>query len=285
MAARNVSKILIIANLAKDDTQQLLTEMSAQFRAEGRQLEIISFRGRPPEGSAGPADLAISLGGDGTVLYAARLLLEQGTPILPVNLGNFGFITEVTKSEWRGAFQKYESGELEAGDRVLIEAEILREGSVFARATALNDVVIASAQKSRLIALTVCLSGLPIARYRADGVIFATPTGSTAYSLAAGGPILHPETEALIINPICPFSLAHRPLVLPIQEVISAAVDARQRTAVVLTADGQTAVDLREGDVVTLRASAKRARIIRSDRRTFYFVLKEKLNWSGGPDA
>jgi NAD+ kinase len=285
MSAHRVSKIFIIANLAKDDTQQLLDEMSVYFHGLGKKVEILAFRGRPPETQPGEADLAISLGGDGTVLFAARLMYERGTPILPVNLGNFGFITEITKTEWRDAFEKFERGELETGDRVLLEADVRRDGEICARLTALNDIVIASAQKSRLITLSVCLSDLPIARYRADGIIFSTPTGSTAYSLAAGGPILHPETEALILNPICPFTLAHRPLVLPINEVISASVDARQRTAIVLTADGQNVVDLHEGDRVTLRAAEKRARIIRSDRRSFYYVLKEKLNWSGGPDA
>ena len=135
-----------------------------------------------------------------------------------------------------------------------------------------------------MVHLSVSLGDQRLGTYRADGVMVATPTGSTAYSAAAGGPILHPEMEAMILNPICPFTLSHRPIVLPPTEEVRISLDRPQRTRVALTVDGQSLTPLGEGDEVVVRASNERAQIIRSDQRTFYEVLRSKLNWSGGPD-
>jgi NAD+ kinase len=282
-APRNVSTVLIIANLEKPDAALLLGEMREYLEGRGLRVTVISFTGKPEIPEPEPHDLAISLGGDGTVLFSARVLADKRIPILPVNLGNFGFITEISKEEWKDAFEKYEAGVLRIGQRVLLRVRVLRaEKEVFAT-TAMNDMVISSGSISKLVRLSAFVSGYPIVRYRADGVIVSTPTGSTAYSAAAGGPMLHPEMEAMQLVPICPFSLSHRPLVVPASEEVSIEVEPEQRTDVLLTSDGQDVFPLKELDRIFASVAQTRIAIVQSDRRTFYTVLKEKLGWSGGP--
>jgi NAD+ kinase len=280
-----LSRVLVIANLAKPEAGSLLGEIRGYLEGRGMGVSVVSFRGRPELPPDGEYDLAISLGGDGTVLFAARVLAERDVPILPVNLGNFGFITEISQEEWRDAFEKYEAGLLSVGERVILGLRVMREGEAVLRASALNDLVISSASISKLVSLSAFVSGHPLVRYRADGVIVSTPTGSTAYSAAAGGPMLHPEMEAMQLVPICPFTLSHRPLVIPSAEEVSICVDPEQRTDVILTIDGQTVFPLRELDSVHASGGKSRVKIIQSDRRSFYTVLKEKLGWSGGPHA
>jgi len=282
---RSVQRILIIANLSKNEAEALVGTITTYLRDRGYSVTVLAFQGKPPQFVMEPFDLAFSLGGDGTVLFAARLLADQGVPILPINLGNFGFITEIAKEEWQEAFERYLDGTLRIGERMMLEVKVFREGTCVHSQTALNDMVISSAGISKIVNLSVCLSQLPIVRYRADGVIVSTPTGSTAYSAAAGGPILHPEMEAMILIPICPFTLSHRPLVIPATEYIAITVDAKQRADIILTSDGQIVVPLQPLDQITIEAADVRVRLIQTHKRSFYTVLKEKLNWAGGPDA
>jgi NAD+ kinase len=282
---RRVDTVLIIANLDKDGAQVLLEHMRAYFTARGTKVSVISFSGKPRPPQTGSYDLAVSLGGDGTALYCARLLAEKNIPILPVNLGNFGFITEISKEEWKDAFEKYEAGKLRVGRRVLLRIRVLRGEEEVFTAKALNDMLVSSGSISKLLRLSAFVSGYPIVRYRADGVIVSTPTGSTAYSAAAGGPMLHPEMEAMQLVPVCPFSLSHRPLVIPASEEVAIRIEEGQRTDVMLTSDGQDVFPLREGDMIHVSVADTRIGIIQSDRRSFYTVLKEKLGWSGGPNA
>jgi NAD+ kinase len=279
---RTVKSVLIIANLAKDGAAVLLEQIRACLADGGIKVTVISYAGKPDRTEIGRHDLAISLGGDGTMLFSARLLAGKNIPVLPVNLGSVGFITEISREEWKDAFEKYEAGQLRVGERVLLRVEILRDGKTALATTALNDIVISSGSISKLIRLSAFVSGYPIVRYRADGVIVSTPTGSTAYSAAAGGPMLHPEMEAMQLVPVCPFSLSHRPLVIPASEEVSIQVEEGQRTDVVLTVDGQDVFPLREMDVIHASIAETKIGIIQSDRRTFYMVLKEKLGWSGG---
>ncbi|MEX2443368.1 MAG: NAD(+)/NADH kinase [Alkalispirochaeta sp.] len=281
---QTIRSVLIIANIGKAEAQKLAIEMEAFFNDAG--IDVNSFR---YEGVAHDIpiekhyDLAITLGGDGTVLFASRVLAAHRVPILPVNLGDFGFISEIGHTEWREAFHSYVAGEIVAGNRFVLEVCVYREGVELCRFRGLNDAVVSSEGISRMVRLSVSLGKQHLGTYKADGVMVATPTGSTAYSAAAGGPILHPEMDAMILNPICPFTLSHRPIVLPPDEEVRISVDQTQRTSVALTVDGQSLTPLSEGDYVLVRASGERAKIIRSDQRTFYEVLRTKLNWSGGP--
>ncbi|MFP4536280.1 MAG: NAD(+)/NADH kinase [Spirochaetaceae bacterium] len=284
--SRTIGSVLIIANTGKPDARELAEEIERYLIAEGVRTVVFAFDGipvtAPPEKEF---DLAISLGGDGTVLFASRILSSHTVPILPINLGDFGFITEVTRNEWRDAYLKFKEGKIEAGQRLILEVSIFRKGASIATFVGLNDAVISAGGISKIVNLSVHLGDQFIGSYRADGIIVATPTGSTAYSAAAGGPILHPEMEAMILNPICPHTLSHRPLVIPSDEIVKVEVSERQRTQVVLTVDGQSLTPLEPFDQVIIKKMDERAAIVRSHRRTFYEVLRTKLNWSGGPGS
>ncbi|SIQ04399.1 NAD+ kinase [Alkalispirochaeta americana] len=280
-----IQSVLVIANTAKAGARELAGEIESYCIHRGLRALVVLYEG---ESSSLPEkdgfDLAITLGGDGTVLFASRVLAGHNVPILPVNLGDFGFISEVGHDEWQQALERYLAGGIDIGDRLVLDVEVVREGKPLCAFRGLNDAVVSSEGISRMIRLTVRLSDQYLGVYRADGVMVATPTGSTAYSAAAGGPILHPEMEAMILNPICPFTLSHRPIVIPPDEVVEISIAQEQRTEVALTVDGQTLTPLVQGDAVIVRASPKKARIVRSDRRTFYEVLRSKLNWAGGLD-
>ena len=280
-----VSRVFVIVNPQKDDARSILQEIQRYFRSRGVALSLHDQNGSIPDAALRDVDLAISLGGDGTLLSCARACVHGGIPILAVNLGTFGFITEVSKTEWRAAYEKFISGKLGISRRVMIEASVMRGKDVICSLTGLNDAVVGSSGISRLIELKLFLANSYVGRYRADGVIISTPTGSTAYSMGAGGPILHPEMEAFILNPICPFTLSNRPLVVSGHEDIELEVERLERTDVVLTVDGQQPVPLEPGDRIGLRMLENRSLIIRSDQRNFYEVLRSKLKWSGEPNA
>ncbi|MFP4637082.1 MAG: NAD(+)/NADH kinase [Spirochaetaceae bacterium] len=280
-----VKKVLLIANAEKDDAMEVTGDVRSYLENQGVEVVTFAFRGKPAQPVLEDYDLAISLGGDGTVLFSSRILYSHSIPILPVNLGNFGFITEVTREEWVGAFECYRSGMIEARDRLLIKVGVHRDGSRIGEFVGLNDTVISAYGISKIVKLSVWISGEFLGHYRADGIIVATPTGSTAYSAAAGGPILHPEMQAIILNPICPFTLSHRPLVMSGQETVVIEVEPEQRTGVIMTVDGQSDIPLVPGDRIVVSANEEAARIVQSSKRTFYEVLRTKLNWSGGHSA
>jgi NAD+ kinase len=230
-------------------------------------------------------DLAISLGGDGTLLSCARMLAPREVPILAVNMGDFGFITEVSKSELSDTLEKVLQGTLGVSERLMLSVEVQRQGTPSASFLGLNEAVIGIKGISRMIRLKIFMSDTYMGRYRADGVIVATPTGSTAYSMAAGGPILHPEMEAFILTPICPFTLSNRPMVVPANEILRVEVEEPQKVEAVLTIDGQESFLLQPRDCVLIRRAPSKARIVHTDRRSFYEVLRTKLNWAGEPNA
>jgi NAD+ kinase len=219
------------------------------------------------------------------VLYSARLLARNDVPILPINLGNLGFIAWVRKNEWRERLVECLESRLQPSERIMLDIEVRRAHERPTRFIALNDGVMSGSGPARMVSLRVAASGATLGAYRSDGAIVATPTGSTAYSLAAGGPVVAPEMDAMIFNPVCPFALSNRPLVLPGSERIEIQVSEGQRTPTVLTVDGQETFPLAEGDVVVFRRASERARIFCAGRSSFYDVLRAKLNWSGGPDA
>ncbi|MBT3273201.1 MAG: NAD(+)/NADH kinase [Spirochaetales bacterium] len=282
---REIKKVLIVVNLAKDEAHAKAAEVEAYLRSSDLEVVVHGFSGKPADFVPSNFDLAFSLGGDGTVLYSARLLGHLGIPILAVNIGDFGFITEVGKDEWIQAFEKYRDGLLGISERIMIATSVFRNGSEIASYNGLNDSVISSAGISKVVRLGVEIGDTTVGKYRADGVIISTPTGSTAYSAAAGGPILDPEMNALILNPICPFTLSNRPLVFPGSRPVFITLEERQRTDVIMTVDGQEVISLVEGDRVCFKLADIRVKIVRSDKRNFYEVLRSKLNWSGGPDA
>ncbi len=292
---RQIHKALVIVNLIKEEIEQLAAQVRAELERRSIEVSVSPVH----EGSFPQVDpateLAITLGGDGTLLYAARVLASVGEadgpgagreiPILAVNLGDFGFITEISRLEWAQALDKYLAGKLGVSRRIMFDAVVERGGRSIACFSGLNDAVVRSSEYSRIVGLRLHLSSTYIARYRADGLILATPTGSTAYSMSAGGPILHPEMEAFILSPICPFTLASRPMVVPDSEELAVEVEERQRTGIVLLVDGQEMYRLQPGDRVVFHKSKRSTLIILSDQRNFYQVLASKLNWAGEPNA
>jgi NAD+ kinase len=227
---------------------------------------------------AGQVDLLIVLGGDGTLLSAARALGDSRTPILAVNLGGLGFLTSVTLDELYPVLAQVLAGQQRTSERMMLDAETSRRGRVVDQHRALNDAVAHKAALSRMHDFDVYVDKVMIGRYRADGLIVATPTGSTAYSLAAGGPIVHPDLDAFVITPICPHMLTNRPLVIPGAARIEIQFPAGEEP-VYLTLDGQIGFALEANDRVAITKSATKVVYIRSPQKSYFEVLRSKLRW------
>jgi NAD+ kinase len=225
----------------------------------------------------GQVDVIVVLGGDGTLLSVARAVGTLGVPILGVNLGGLGFLTATTLDEMTAALETLLDGRMVIEERMMLTARVRRSGAVASEFLALNDVVIMKSAMSRIIDLSVAVDGQLATAYRADGLIISTPTGSTAYSLSAGGPILFPTMDALVLTPIASHTLTNRPIVLPgIQRI---AVTLLTNQEVMLTVDGQVGFGLRERDSVEVAQAASRIRLVRFPHKHFFSVLRTKLKW------
>jgi NAD+ kinase len=279
-------RVLIIANLDKDDSGGMAHEMESRFDALGIGSSVFAFSGAPglPPDVSG-FELVVSLGGDGTVLYSARAAVSAGVPVLPFNLGRLGFIAGFQRGDWERVIEAWRDGKLNLSERVMLDISLQRCGLEPGRYLALNDGVISTQGIAKVIGLEVRVAGTSLGTYRSDGVIVATPTGSTAYNLAAGGPAIHPEMDAMVLNPICPFTLWNRPLVVPGADRIDIEVEQGKRARVMLTVDGQETAPLAPGDRVSFVHAPYRARIYAPKPQAFYETLRTKLSWSGGPDA
>ena len=282
---RTIKKVMLIVNMHKTDASELTREIEEYLEGKGIETVVVGFLGKPENPDVKDVDFVFSLGGDGTVLYCARIVESTGIPILALNLGNFGFITEISKHEWKSAFERFEKGEACLSRRIMLKVVVERGGRKIASFKGLNDAVISPEGISTIVKLRLMINNTHLGEYRADGVIVATPTGSTAYSVSAGGPILEPEMEAIIVNPICPFTLSNRPIVMSGDEVISIFVEKDQRVGVILSIDGQESFPLYPDDRIIIEKSRSKTLLVRSDVRNFYEILRSKLNWSGGPDA
>ncbi len=225
----------------------------------------------------GQVDLVLVLGGDGTLLSMARAVGDLGVPILGVNLGGLGFLTATARDEVVPALEAALAGRMAIDERMMLGARLVRQGQPTAEYVALNDVVLTKSAMSRIIDLAVAVDGRHATAYRADGLIISTPTGSTAYNLSAGGPILFPTMDAVVLTPIAPHTLSNRPIVLPGTQRID--VTLRTDQEVMLTMDGQVGVPLREHDTVQVQQAAARIRLVRFPDRDFFSVLRTKLKW------
>jgi NAD+ kinase len=248
-----------------------------------RGVEVLADRALDPAGLergalAEKADLLVVLGGDGTLLAVAREAGAREVPIVGVNLGTLGFLAEFAPSEEREILERVLRGEYETFARMRLAVRALRGGRELFRSHALNDAVITRGDLSRMIDLDASADGVPVTTYHGDGLIVATPTGSTAYTLSAGGPILMPGARVFVLTPICPHALAQRPLVLPDATVLRVVVHPREGTAH-LTVDGQLGVSLEDGDCVEVAASEHSAHFVASPFRSRFDVLRTKLGW------
>jgi len=277
---------LIFANLNKDDAGNAAKIVQRQLLEKSWHADILAFRGpisEIPDFSG--YDLFISLGGDGTLLYAASFAGPLGIPILPINLGTLGFIAANKMETWGSTFDDWRDGNIAESKRLMLKVQAYRGVERLFKGIALNDVVVSSEGNARMIRMCLSVNHERFGHYRADGLIVATPTGSTAYNLAAGGPAVHSEIGALIINPICPFTLASRPLLIPASTLVEISIDETRKTGALLTIDGHDMIGLNVHDSVKIQRYKKPALLVVPSGNAFFSALRTKLGWSGDSDA
>jgi NAD+ kinase len=284
-----MKSIGIIANVKKELTKGVVEEIIA-WSSENKVDVFICEELTPLVGQKEKSlprsklwetsEMLISLGGDGTMLASARAVGEHQTPILGINLGGVGFLTEINSNDLQNTLNKLKNGDYFIEKRMVLETEI--EGIKKFDQYALNDVVIDKGEVARLFLLHLYAQDEFICSYSADGLIISTPTGSTAYSLAAGGPIINPRMNAMIVSPICPHTLASRPIVFSENETLKVIVELSSREAV-LTIDGQVAFGLKSGSSVLVRKAKHSVNLIKFRGRSFYEILRRKLHWGARP--
>jgi len=288
---------VLFVNLLKKNTSVLSDTIKTELEKRGVKVTVFSFEETPKEAPEGRWDVAFSLGGDGTVLFTARCLARLGVPIIPVNFGTLGFLAGVKIDDWLSVFESWERGEITPSNRYMLNIFVERDSKIILENFCLNDAVISCTGIAKLIKLNVHLADnkeqrtknkeqltggkISMGSYRCDGLIISTPTGSTAYSMAAGGPILDPDIEAAIINPICPFALSNRPYVLTSKQTIIVTVAENQRSGVLLTIDGQNIFSLECDDKIIIKQSPHYAQLIYPGKYAYYSALRNKLYWLG----
>ena len=234
------------------------------------------------ERARGPIDAVVVLGGDGTLLRAVQRVLDEETPILGVNLGSLGFLTEITSEEVEEALRNLVSGHYAYSWRSMLRAALVR-GEESTGYEGLNDVTIAKAATvSRIVEFTVSVGDRLVSDFRADGLIVSSPTGSTAYNLAAGGPILHPALDAVVLTPICPHMLSNRPVVIPAATPVRIQVRS-SGSPVHVTVDGQWSREVTPDDALVVSRGSRRVKLVTSGARDYFEVLRTKLKWGEAP--
>jgi NAD+ kinase len=285
-----VKKIGIISKPRKKDAGDILKNLVDWLRKKGIEqlmdketagmIDMRTYYER--QDIAALSEFIIVLGGDGTLLSVARLIGGKGTPILGVNLGSLGFLTEVTLEEMYPLLEDILAGEMIIDERGMLEASIQRDGKEVAKYLVLNDVVINKGALARMILMETRVGGRYLNTYRADGLIISTPTGSTAYSLSAGGPIVYPTVGSVIISPICPHTLTNRPIVVPDNVAIEVTLGTENED-VLVTLDGQEGFSLKYMDTIVVKKSVTKTRLILSPKKDYYQILRQKLRWGDKP--
>jgi NAD+ kinase len=280
-----MKRIGIICKPGRPEPLAILKELLPWLARKGCETFVdaetassLDVRGFSRTEIAARAEVVFVLGGDGTMLSVSRLVAERGVPILGINLGTLGFITEINRDEIYGALERMLAGGCAEEERVMLDAAVYRGGAKTAEYTVLNDVVINKGALARIIDLEASVNGVYVTTFKADGLIIATPTGSTAYSLSAGGPILYPTLNCIVITPICSHTLTNRPIVLPDDFRIEMTLKTLSED-VYLTLDGQVGFSLRMDDVIGISKSAFRTRLLMPFERDYFKVLRTKLKW------
>jgi len=281
-----MKRIGILVKAKAPDTIALLKELLPWLRARGKDPlldpSIAALVGETAPSHrkdlAALADMLVVLGGDGTMLAAARLVEDRPIPILGINAGGLGFLTAVTRDELFTALEQVFANAFTEEERLMLRSRIIRMGQQVAAAAMLNDMALSKGALSHMVQLEVSIDGQFVTGLRGDGLIISTPTGSTAYSMAAGGPILNPAVHALILTPICPHTLTNRPIVIPQEAHVAVTLVSNDEGAMV-TFDGQAGIALQPRDLIEVRASENKTRLIRFADRTYYDMLRKKLKW------
>ena len=264
---------------ASRDLVAWLTSRNVGVLLDDQLLKKMKKKGAPiAQADFSGVGLVIVLGGDGTFLSAARLIKESNIPILGVNLGGLGFLTAFSRDELYPFLEKILSGKIETEKRIMLTSTIIRKATVLAEYSVLNDVVINKAAIARIIDLETSINEHYLTTFKADGLVISTPTGSTAYSMAAGGPIVFPSLQEIILTPICPHTLTNRPILVPDDAEIKVTIKSQQED-IFLTFDGQVGQSLKAGDIVRIKKSEHSLRIVKSPFKDYFEVLRTKLRW------
>ncbi|HEV2386139.1 MAG TPA: NAD(+)/NADH kinase [Candidatus Acidoferrales bacterium] len=282
-----IRSVGIFAKPQKEKIGAMLPELVRWLRA--RKVEVYCERfaaefaggdvaALSPEELPGRVELLVVLGGDGTLLAAAQAASEHDVPILPVNFGQLGFLTSVALDELYPTLDEALAGDFQTGAHMMLEAEVARGGQTLGKRRGLNDAVLTKGLPAHMIDFELFVDDVFVSEFRADGIIFSTPTGSTAYSLSAGGPILSHQLEAFVVTPVCPHMLTNRPLVLPHTARLAARFTGGEQPAY-LTVDGQIALELQHGDAVRVRRAERQLRLVLPPQRSYFEVLRSKLRW------
>jgi NAD+ kinase len=283
-----IKKVGIIANIAKEKSPEYTAALREWMIGRGLEVYLEERIAAKIGGLAGVesrtlwslVDLIVVFGGDGTILRTVRLVRDRDVPIVGINLGVFGYLTEVNLDEMYSAMEVILAGDFQVEKRMMLDVEIGGEEETFREGSVLNDVVINRGNLSRIVELETTVDGRYMTTFKADGLIISTPTGSTAYSLSAGGPIVFPELYSIIINPICPHTLTNRPIILPEKAEIKVTLRSMEEGATV-TLDGQASFTVKSGDVVTIRKSRHITTLVSSPHRGYLEILRTKLGWGG----
>ena len=278
-------KALVIINVGKDESMKIAVEMKKFLLKEKIDSDFINFDGFSDNFTIKDYDFAITLGGDGTVLYAARNCVENEIPVFPINLGQFGFIAGIDPQKWQEPLTQFIENKLPVAERTLLDVKVLRKDEIIFTSTPLNDAVIRTGGPAQISELIVEYNNRSFGKFKADGIIVATSTGSTAYSAAAGGPIVDPDLDVFVLSPICPFSLSNRPLVLNSEGKLMIKVLPSRGAEIVLSCDGQEIKKLMRDDIIIIERNKEKALLAGCDSSVFYSALQSKLSWSGGPNA
>lgn len=290
--AMEIRKVGIVANTEKEKIAEYARALKEWL--EGRGVEVfieaeiaakIGFPGGLPwDDLARKTELVAVLGGDGTMLRTARYLAKYDVPIVGINMGSFGYLTEVNLNEMHSALGLILSGNYLTEKRMMLDVSVSHGKTIINAGTVLNDVVINRGNLSRIVELETTINNKYLTTYKADGMIISTPTGSTAYSLSAGGPIVYPEKDLIIINPICPHTLTNRPIIFPEDANLRVRVWSKGRGAT-LTLDGQVSYRVKSGGVITVSKSKYVTRLVLSPHRSYWEILRSKLGWGGLPSG
>ncbi len=280
MAGKPIKSVGIVVKPGHPEAMATAAEISAWLKEHGvaQACAPVSALAETEGAALCGADLVVVLGGDGTMIATARMIGDADVPVLGINYGGLGYLTDFRIEELFPSLQTIVAGEYEIDRRVMLDAELSRDGKTTARGRVLNDVVINKAAIARIIEIEVSLNGLFVNSFRSDGLIVATPTGSTAYNLSAGGPIIYPSMNAVVLTPICPFTLTNRPIVIPDNAEIELRLK-NENEGVVLTFDGQTGYPLSAGDRVRIGKSATTFNLVKPANRNYFDVLRNKLKW------
>ena len=251
----------------------------------GSFLNIANELRSSAEEIASNSDLAIVIGGDGTILHAGHKLIQQDIPLLGINLGNLGFLAEISPDDLAPQLDEILSGNYSEERRFVLQASLIRNNKIVGTCSAINDVVVHAMQMVRMIELETRVNNQHVNTLRADGYIVATPTGSTAYALSGGGPILHPNIDAIVLVPICPHTLSNRPIVVDADNQVEILLPEENRHTALASIDGQINMDFMPGDKIVIEKGQHALRLIQPKDYDYFDVLREKLRWSAPPNS